>query len=138
MQKFFTEERARLMFATCPCLSKLQLVEKTWNWGIREPTGFLPPPHPTSGAENSPRAFGAPVPVASKPVFPGPHCAGDTENPDSPLQGILLSHSCSSYQLLSASCRCLSCSALVGFCLYSRLLSGDWKLLCHTNKVMLR
>lgn len=51
--------------------------------------------------------------------------------------GILLSHSCSSYQLLSASWGCLSCSASVGFCLYSRLLSGDWKLLCHTNKVML-
>lgn len=102
IQKFYTEERARLMFASCPCPSKLQLAEKTWHWGIRGPTEFLPLPHPASGAANSPRVFGAPVP--SKPVFPGPHRAGDTENPDSPLQGILLSHSCSSYQLLSASC----------------------------------
>lgn len=109
----------------------------TWLWDIREPTGPSLPPHPASGAEKkSPSTFGDPVPVASKPLSRATLCRRYRESCQSSA-GILLSHSCSSYQLLSASWGCLSCSASVGVCLYSRLLSGGWKLLCHTNKVML-
>lgn len=46
--------------------------------------GPFPPPYQLLEQRTTP---GAPVAVASKPVFPEPRCAGDIEHPDSPLQG---------------------------------------------------